>query len=149
MVAKLPEEEHPRLAFGWAARDQSGVLSPFKFSRRFFSFLPFLHTFIFLSFFFPEIRKLILSCVCVCAEKQGKKMCASKFFIVGCVTLIFTWLRMNGALLLTLLSLGTYLHIYVTFVINLLIDRFFNINVYLIELHFHLFMCTGMRLYEW
>jgi len=36
MVDKLPEEEHPKPAFGWAARDQSGVLSPFKFSRRFF-----------------------------------------------------------------------------------------------------------------
>ncbi|KAJ4836192.1 hypothetical protein Tsubulata_013729 [Turnera subulata] len=34
MVGKLPEEEHPIKAFGWAARDQSGVLSPFKFSRR-------------------------------------------------------------------------------------------------------------------
>ncbi|XP_050206987.1 probable mannitol dehydrogenase [Mercurialis annua] len=35
MAAKLlPEEEHPRPAFGWAARDPSGVLSPFKFSRR-------------------------------------------------------------------------------------------------------------------
>ncbi|KAK3040839.1 hypothetical protein RJ639_029183 [Escallonia herrerae] len=27
-------EEHPVKAIGWAARDQSGVLSPFKFSRR-------------------------------------------------------------------------------------------------------------------
>ncbi|KAJ6870717.1 mannitol dehydrogenase [Populus alba x Populus x berolinensis] len=34
MVDKLPEEEHPKPGFGWAARDQSGVLSPFKFSRR-------------------------------------------------------------------------------------------------------------------
>ncbi|OAY58780.1 probable mannitol dehydrogenase [Manihot esculenta] len=34
MVAKLPEEEHPIRAFGWAARDESGVLSPFTFSRR-------------------------------------------------------------------------------------------------------------------
>lgn len=33
-MAKLPEEEHPQKAFGWAARDPSGVLSPFKFSRR-------------------------------------------------------------------------------------------------------------------
>jgi len=33
MVAS-PEQEHPRKAFGWAARDTSGVLSPFKFSRR-------------------------------------------------------------------------------------------------------------------
>ncbi|ONK65830.1 uncharacterized protein A4U43_C06F1410 [Asparagus officinalis] len=30
----LPEEEHPRKAFGWAARDSSGILSPFSFSRR-------------------------------------------------------------------------------------------------------------------
>ncbi|KAL3849330.1 hypothetical protein ACJIZ3_011212 [Penstemon smallii] len=29
-----PEEEHPVKAFGWAARDQSGILSPFPFSRR-------------------------------------------------------------------------------------------------------------------
>ncbi|PRQ57206.1 putative mannitol dehydrogenase [Rosa chinensis] len=28
------EQEHPRKAFGWAARDSSGVLSPFSFSRR-------------------------------------------------------------------------------------------------------------------
>ncbi|ONK60821.1 uncharacterized protein A4U43_C08F23050 [Asparagus officinalis] len=28
------EAEHPRKAFGWAARDTSGVLSPFSFSRR-------------------------------------------------------------------------------------------------------------------
>ena len=28
----LPEE-HPVKAFGWAARDQSGHLYPFKFSR--------------------------------------------------------------------------------------------------------------------
>nr|WKU61923.1 cinnamyl alcohol dehydrogenase-like 5 [Rauvolfia serpentina] len=33
-MAKSFEEEHPVKAFGWAARDSSGVLSPFKFSRR-------------------------------------------------------------------------------------------------------------------
>lgn len=33
-MAVPPELEHPRKAFGWAARDTSGVLSPFKFSRR-------------------------------------------------------------------------------------------------------------------
>ncbi|XP_038692767.1 probable cinnamyl alcohol dehydrogenase 9 [Tripterygium wilfordii] len=33
-MAKSPEEEHPQKAFGWAARDASGVLSPFHFSRR-------------------------------------------------------------------------------------------------------------------
>ncbi|KAI8536461.1 hypothetical protein RHMOL_Rhmol10G0258700 [Rhododendron molle] len=33
-MAKAPEEEHPVRAFGWAARDTSGVLSPFNFSRR-------------------------------------------------------------------------------------------------------------------
>ncbi|KAF7829261.1 putative mannitol dehydrogenase [Senna tora] len=31
---QLPEFEHPRKAFGWAARDTSGLLSPFNFSRR-------------------------------------------------------------------------------------------------------------------
>ncbi|GAV91967.1 ADH_zinc_N domain-containing protein/ADH_N domain-containing protein [Cephalotus follicularis] len=31
---KSPEEEHPKKAFGLAAKDPSGVLSPFKFSRR-------------------------------------------------------------------------------------------------------------------
>ncbi|CAL1409197.1 unnamed protein product [Linum trigynum] len=33
-MAKSPETEHPQKAFGWAARDSSGVLSPFNFSRR-------------------------------------------------------------------------------------------------------------------
>ncbi|CAK9156013.1 unnamed protein product [Ilex paraguariensis] len=33
-MAKSPELEHPVQTFGWAARDTSGVLSPFKFSRR-------------------------------------------------------------------------------------------------------------------
>lgn len=33
-MAKSPEQEHPTKAFGWAATDPSGVLSPFKFSRR-------------------------------------------------------------------------------------------------------------------
>ncbi|CAL9043331.1 8-hydroxygeraniol dehydrogenase-like [Musa acuminata AAA Group] len=32
--ATSPEEEHPRKAFGWAARDASGLFSPFAFSRR-------------------------------------------------------------------------------------------------------------------
>ncbi|CAN1356525.1 Probable cinnamyl alcohol dehydrogenase 9 [Linum perenne] len=34
MAKKSPETEHPHKAFGWAARDSSGVLSPFNFSRR-------------------------------------------------------------------------------------------------------------------
>ncbi|OMP01628.1 Alcohol dehydrogenase superfamily, zinc-type [Corchorus olitorius] len=33
-MSKSPEEEHPNKAFGWASKDSSGVLSPFKFSRR-------------------------------------------------------------------------------------------------------------------
>ncbi|OVA15249.1 Alcohol dehydrogenase superfamily [Macleaya cordata] len=33
-MSKSPEEEFPQKAFGWAARDTSGHLSPFKFSRR-------------------------------------------------------------------------------------------------------------------
>ncbi|KAA8546674.1 hypothetical protein F0562_003095 [Nyssa sinensis] len=34
VMAKSPENEHPLKAFGWAARDSSGVLSPFKFSSK-------------------------------------------------------------------------------------------------------------------
>nr|ALW82982.1 vomilenine reductase 2 [Rauvolfia tetraphylla] len=34
MAGKSPEEQHPVKAYGWAARDSSGILSPFKFSRR-------------------------------------------------------------------------------------------------------------------
>nr|GMC59683.1 8-hydroxygeraniol dehydrogenase-like [Ipomoea batatas] len=34
MAENSYETEHPVKAFGWAARDTSGVLSPFKFSRR-------------------------------------------------------------------------------------------------------------------
>ncbi|KAL0463460.1 UNVERIFIED_CONTAM: putative mannitol dehydrogenase [Sesamum latifolium] len=33
-MAKSPEQEHPVKAFGWAAKDPSGLLSPFRFSRR-------------------------------------------------------------------------------------------------------------------
>ncbi|XP_030514667.2 probable cinnamyl alcohol dehydrogenase 9 [Rhodamnia argentea] len=33
-MAKSPDQEHPHKAFGWAARDKSGLLSPFHFSRR-------------------------------------------------------------------------------------------------------------------
>ncbi|KAM6564000.1 hypothetical protein CsatB_023998 [Cannabis sativa] len=33
-MTKSYEEEHAKKAFGWAARDSSGVLSPFHFSRR-------------------------------------------------------------------------------------------------------------------
>ncbi|GLT44175.1 hypothetical protein SLA2020_180890 [Shorea laevis] len=34
MGGQSPANQHPRKAFGWAARDPSGVLSPFNFSRR-------------------------------------------------------------------------------------------------------------------
>lgn len=33
-MGKSPEKEHPHKAFGFAARDSSGILSPFNFSRR-------------------------------------------------------------------------------------------------------------------
>ncbi|XP_078430599.1 8-hydroxygeraniol dehydrogenase-like [Wolffia australiana] len=33
-IAASPEEVHPHKAYGWAARDTSGHLSPFRFSRR-------------------------------------------------------------------------------------------------------------------
>ncbi|KAG4992164.1 hypothetical protein JHK85_026298 [Glycine max] len=32
-MASQAEIEHPKKAFGWAARDPSGLLSPFNFSR--------------------------------------------------------------------------------------------------------------------
>ncbi|MED6124092.1 hypothetical protein PIB30_055851 [Stylosanthes scabra] len=34
VATQVPELEHPKKAFGWAARDPSGHLSPFNFSRR-------------------------------------------------------------------------------------------------------------------
>ncbi|KAM7503888.1 hypothetical protein LguiB_002792 [Lonicera macranthoides] len=34
MAKSSPETEHPVKAFGWGARDSSGILSPFNFSRR-------------------------------------------------------------------------------------------------------------------
>ncbi|PKH93801.1 hypothetical protein CRG98_049818, partial [Punica granatum] len=33
-MAKSPEQEHPIKAFGYAARETSGHLAPFNFSRR-------------------------------------------------------------------------------------------------------------------
>ncbi|KAJ4714585.1 putative Alcohol dehydrogenase [Melia azedarach] len=33
-MGKIPEQQEPKKALGWAARDTSGVLSPFHFSRR-------------------------------------------------------------------------------------------------------------------
>ncbi|KAI8007963.1 Mannitol dehydrogenase [Camellia lanceoleosa] len=33
-MEKSAEEVHTVKAFGWAARDHSGILSPFEFSRR-------------------------------------------------------------------------------------------------------------------
>ncbi|XP_022739459.1 probable mannitol dehydrogenase [Durio zibethinus] len=33
-MGSFPEQQHPKEAFGWAARDSSGYLTPFKFSRR-------------------------------------------------------------------------------------------------------------------
>ena len=58
-MAKSPAEEHPKKAFGWAARDTSGVLFPFNFSRRFVFLLP-------ISFFYPinaKKMKDLISCV--------------------------------------------------------------------------------------
>jgi cinnamyl-alcohol dehydrogenase len=33
-MATQDDDEHPKKAFGWAARDSSGLLSPFNFFRR-------------------------------------------------------------------------------------------------------------------
>ncbi|KAJ8771213.1 hypothetical protein K2173_026027 [Erythroxylum novogranatense] len=37
MADLSPEHENPKAAVGWAAGDQSGLLSPFKFSRRYYT----------------------------------------------------------------------------------------------------------------
>ena len=34
MAPSSYENHHPQKAFGWAARDPSGIMSPFNFSRR-------------------------------------------------------------------------------------------------------------------
>jgi hypothetical protein len=34
-MATQDDDEHPKKALGWAARDFSGLLSPFNFFRRF------------------------------------------------------------------------------------------------------------------
>ena len=132
MVAKLPEEEHPRLAFGWAARDQSGVLSPFKFSRRFFSFLPFLHTFIYL---FSEIRKLIwvlCVCVCLCRGTGEKDVCVKVLYCGMCHSDLHKVKNEWGTSTYPLVP--GYVPTYICCLRNLLIDRFFNINICLILL---------------
>jgi len=55
-MGSQPQFEHPNKAFGWAARDQSGLLSPFNFSRRFIH-SP-LHFYIYLTTFFVNVFKL-------------------------------------------------------------------------------------------
>jgi hypothetical protein len=55
MAEKSYQEEHPAKAFGWAARDQSGVLSPFKFSRRLFPLLYLVATLYNYGFFFSSL----------------------------------------------------------------------------------------------
>jgi hypothetical protein len=34
-MSRLQAEEETQKAFGWAARDSSGILSPFQFTRRY------------------------------------------------------------------------------------------------------------------
>ena len=89
------EEEHPKKAFGWAARDSSGVLSPFHFSRRslhllffflifsfqkekpFFFLLRFLYFLIILLFFLnifnSTIRLVIENLRCRVSNKEKNK----------------------------------------------------------------------------
>lgn len=49
-MAKSPETEHPVQAIGYAASDTSGILSPFKFSRRYI-----IHTFLFMHVSINEV----------------------------------------------------------------------------------------------
>lgn len=49
-MAKSPEQEHPHKAFGWAATDTSGKISPFNFSRRYIFFIyRYTHAFLYVS----------------------------------------------------------------------------------------------------
>ena len=124
-MAVTPEMEHPRKAFGWAAKDTSGVLSPFKFSRRYWFLYLWTHVSFTCSIY------VILGCKIkghlgdktkwnhvvfygnmlqvhwdllkwtISAGKRERKMWHSKCCTVGYVTQISTWRRTNGAIPLT------------------------------------------------
>lgn len=66
----ISPEEHPQKAFGWAARDSSGILSPFRFSRRF--------VFIF--------AILVFSFIWLCCDVE---MSHSSYFFVIYITFFF------------------------------------------------------------
>jgi hypothetical protein len=71
-MAKSPEEEHPHKVFGWAAKDSSGVLSPFHFSRRLLPSLCLWSFFFFFFFFFLYVVLGFLDCMYICvSEKDG------------------------------------------------------------------------------
>jgi hypothetical protein len=50
-MATQPDDEHPKKALGWAARDFSGLLSPFNFFRRFSLTHLFISTYSFIIYF--------------------------------------------------------------------------------------------------
>ncbi|EYU19438.1 hypothetical protein MIMGU_mgv1a016976mg [Erythranthe guttata] len=80
-MAKNHETEHPVGAFGWAARDTSGVLSPFNFSTRAteeydvqFSFFCFSYPVQFsFTFFMPPLSSV--SSLCVLLYFTGTSIC--------------------------------------------------------------------------
>ena len=77
----LAEEMQPKKAFGWAARDTSGVLSPLTFSRR-FSFFLFMLSFILLVYLeaFWKLKWFLILIVC---RATGEKDVSFKVLYCG------------------------------------------------------------------
>ena len=82
-MAKSPQEEHPQKAFGWAARDPSGILSPFHFSRRHFLFL------FFCVIFFANCNLFL----CLIRKYYGiSKVITQFFFRFPCMSIFFLFI---------------------------------------------------------
>lgn len=73
-MEKSPEEQHPVKAFGWAARDASGVLSPFHFSRR-YVLLDFFYFFFLFENLFTEEQES-------CFQGNWRKGCEDQNFVL-------------------------------------------------------------------
>jgi len=103
-MSKSPEEEHPVKAFGWAARDQSGHLSPFNFSRRWslVSLSPFFC-------FYFSFGYIMTMYICICVGLLVKRMWGSRCYTAGYAILTFTVSRMTGASPCTLWFLGKFI----------------------------------------
>ena len=77
-MATQPEIEHPRKAFGWAARDPSGFLAPFNFPIRF--------THLFVRYILLLIcYSIIFNSTTFCGkQKQNHETICMIFQLIGC-----------------------------------------------------------------